>query len=174
MTIRVTSLLMFLAATSCGHRAEHPQSPQQALTKIPVMAATVRGELNFGDHVMIYGDHAERFVWGIVFPRDTLTSISSTEVPDPRTTIKLRSGITLGFVNNEVTVTKLTNTMTMTLKPQTIYLMHENLSTTSSTDLTGIRLVSKRVWSRWATNYITTYDLILPQNLPKRFGKHDF
>jgi hypothetical protein len=100
--------------------------------------------------------------------------MSSTEVPEPLTTIKLKSGITLTFATNEVTATQSTNKVKLTLKPQTIYLMHGNLSMTSSTDLSGIRLVPKRVWNRSVDEFITTRDLVLPGNLPKRFGKRAF
>jgi hypothetical protein len=141
---------------------------------LPPLAATVRGEHNFGHHVIIYGEYAERFLWGIVFPRDTMTSISSKEVPECYSAIKLQSGITLEFRGNEVTITRASRKVTLELEPNTIYLMNDDLSATRSKDLSDIRLDPKRVWSRWVNDYITVNDLVLPKNLEERFGKNGF
>ncbi len=144
---------------------------------LPPIAETVRGSHNFGDnakHVMIYGDYENKFVWGIVFPRDTLASISSTMVPEPTTTIELQSGITLAFVKNEVTISQGSRNLKMALKPQTIYLMQDDFSIKSSEDVSGFRLVPKKRWNRYVDQYITTHDLVVPNSLSMRFGKQAF
>jgi len=141
---------------------------------LPPLAKTVRGEENFGEHVMIYGDYDNRFIWGIVFPRDTMTSISYTEVPEPRNVLELRSGISLVFVKNQLTVTKGTRKMRMRLKPYTIYLMNEDLSVQSSDDLSGIKLIPKTTYD-WRTGlHATVSDCVIPDDLYARFGKNGF
>jgi hypothetical protein len=174
MNVPIAILLMVLAVTSCTHQPKVSLHPPTAQGQIPPVAATVRGEHNFGEHVMIYGDYRERFLWGIIFPRDTLTSISSTEVPEPGTIVMLRSGINLAFISNSVTITRSMNKVRMDLKSGTVYLIDENLSAQNSEDVSGIRLEPKRVWSRWANDYVITHDLVLPQNLERRFGKQNF
>jgi hypothetical protein len=174
MRAHLLGLLVVFVVASCTHRVASPPASQKPATYLPPLAATVRGEHNFGDHVIIYGDYEERFLWGIVFPRDTMTSISSGEVPEPHCTCKLKSGITLEFRKNEVTLTKAPRQAVLKLEPSTICLMNDDLSTRLSKDLSGIRLDPKRVWSRWVNHDITVYDLVLPQDLPKRFGKNDF
>jgi hypothetical protein len=141
---------------------------------IPFLEKTVQGSHNFGNHVMIYGAHEQKFVWGIVFASDTLSSISSTEVPDRHTTIKLKSGIVLAFTKNALTLTKGVKKVTMKLRPQTIYLLHADFSAKTSKDISDINLVPRRIWSRDTNNFMTTHDLVLPKNIHERFGIESF
>jgi hypothetical protein len=156
-------LLGFLMVTSCSTTKE-----------LPPLAKTVRGEENFGEHIMIYGDYDNQFIWGIVFPRDAMTSISYTEVPEPRNVIKLRSGITLLFVKNEISITKGAKSKMMRLNPYTLYLMNEDLSVSVSKDLSGIKFVPKVEHTWEDKQYVTNQDLMLPPDLYVRFGKVSF
>ena len=123
---------------------------------------------------MIYGDYDNQFIWGIVFPRDAMTSISYTEVPEPRNVIKLRSGITLLFVKNEISITKGAKSKMMRLNPYTLYLMNEDLSVSVSKDLSGIKFVPKVEHTWEDKQYVTNQDLMLPPDLYVRFGKVSF
>ena len=103
-----------------------------------------------------------------------MTSISYTEVPEPRNVLELRSGISLVFVKNQLTVTKGTRKMRMRLKPYTIYLMNEDLSVQSSDDLSGIKLIPKTTYD-WRTGlHATVSDCVIPDDLYARFGKNGF
>jgi hypothetical protein len=115
MRDQLTALLVALSVVSCSQKGERNAAPQKTPSGLPPMAATVRGEHNFGEHVIIYGDYGGRFLWGIVFPRDTMTSISYGEAPEPHCTLKLQTGITLEFRKNEVEVTRATRKVVATL-----------------------------------------------------------
>ncbi len=156
-------LLALLTVASC--------STTQCL---PPLAKTVRGEENFGEHVMIYGDYSNHFIWGIIFPRDTMTSISYTEVPEPKNVLELHSGITLVFVKNDVLVTKGSKKITLRLKPYTIYLINDDLSVQSSSDLSGIKVIQKTEYAWEDQRYVTVPDCVVPDDLYVRFGKNGF
>ena len=130
------------------------------------LATTLRGSHNLGEHVMNYGDDNHRFLWGIIFPRDSLTYMSFR-------TIKLRSGITLDFNQNDVTVGHDGRTITVRLRTDTIYLINEDLSIESSKKLSGIKL--KKFYDRSSDEEVTNpQDLEVPEGLYRRFGRKSF
>jgi hypothetical protein len=147
-------------------------SPQRNL---PPLAKTVRGESNFGAHVMIYGDHDYRFLWGIIVPKDTMKSISYSDVPAPHCTVELRSGISLEFVKDDVTITNGTAKKTLPLKPHTVYLVQDNLSLLNSSDLSGIKLVLQTEYDSDDEPCGTAVaGCDVPENVFARFGKQGF
>jgi hypothetical protein len=125
----------------------------------------------FGDYQVIYAEHEHRYLFGVLIYHDPFTSLTTAVKPEQPTTLQLQSGTTIVFSTNEITVTKDTKKVTTELRPFTTYLLNEDLSMTSSTDVSGIRFEPRQVWIRRRNAEVTRYYLVLPEDFLKRFGR---
>jgi hypothetical protein len=134
--------------------------------ELPDLTKITPGWQIVDDRGVIYKSSDNRFVWGIVFPSDE--EVNSCEFSSTKSTLNSHS-FNLQLVNNKLTISSGTKSITIEIKPNTVNLLNTNLTIQSSADISGIQLVPRKQWSRDANDYVTVYDLKFPKDFYNRF-----
>jgi hypothetical protein len=117
-------------------------------------------------HSLFYEAQSNQWVWGIIMPD---TGVPKWDARPTNAWAVYPSGIGFQLVNNTLTITNRSKKVTIQIKQKAIYMLDSDLTIRGSENLSGLQIISKRIWTSQGEATISKPEL--PENIFERFDR---